>query len=262
VASKTILFNQLTRERLRELAPSAMVVLPVGATEQHGPHLPVGTDAIAVERISRDAASRASEQIPILVAPTLFYGSSHHHLPFGGTMSIKTETYLQVVKDLVESLITSGFRRAFVLNGHGGNHELIQLAVRDLALQHAVSLAAASYWDIAMETLRTREELRDFLIPGHASCFETSLIMALHSELVQEPRPHRDTDPTTRPSTKIRHEYHGFLERIDGYTDSPANASAELGRIYLEMCSSAVSNAFVSFYRETDEFGILKNREP
>src|SRR5262245_30869203 len=234
-----------------------MVVLPIGATEQHGPHLPVGTDAMAVEHVARTAAAVASEQIPILVAPTLFYGSSHHHLPFGGTMSISTETYYRVVRELVESLITSGFRRAFVLNGHGGNNELMQLVVRDLALQHKVSLASACYWDIAMSSLRPREELSGYLVPGHAGSFETSLILALQPDCVQEPRPARDADPTTRPVTAIRHEYHGFLPRIDGFTDSPATASAEFGRQYLEIVVGAVSEAFVSFYQETEALGVL-----
>jgi creatinine amidohydrolase len=257
VAAASRLFNELTREQLREQAPKAMVVLPMGATEQHGPHLPVGTDAFAVERVAREAASEASGQVPILVAPTLFYGSSHHHLPFGGTMSIQTETYYRVVRDLVESLITCGFGRVFVLNGHGGNHELIQIVVRDLALQFQVSLAAASYWDIAMDALRSHEELQTFRIPGHAGTFETSLIMALHPTTVQEPRPHRDSDPTTMPSSNIRHEYHGFLPNIDGYTDSPANASADLGLDYLSRVVTAVSEAFVSFYEETEKLGVL-----
>jgi creatinine amidohydrolase len=262
VAAVSRLFNELTREQLRELAPTAMVVLPVGATEQHGPHLPVGTDAMAVERIARDAASDANQQVPIIVAPTLSFGSSHHHLPFGGTMSIQSETYYRLVRDLVESLITCGFRRVFVLNGHGGNHELIQIVVRDLALQYQVSLAAASYWNIATDALKSRNELHDVLIPGHAGTFETSLIMALRAELVHEPRPHRETDPTTRPSTPIRHEYHGFLSRIEGFTDSPTDGSDELGRLYLEAVTSAVSEAFVSFYQETDWLGILNQGEP
>jgi creatinine amidohydrolase len=261
VATASRMFNELTREQLREMAPTAMVVLPEGATEQHGPHLPVGTDAMAVEQIARDAASAASQQIPVIVAPILYFGSSHHHLPFGATMSIQTETYYRVVRDLVESLITCGFRRVFVLNGHGGNHELVQLVVRDLALRYQVSLAAASYWDVAMDALRSREELRAFLIPGHAGTFETSLIMALYPELVQEPRPLRDRDPTTRPSSNIRHEYHGFLPSIDGFTDSPANGTAEMGRFYLATVASAVSEAFVSFYRETERLGRLKKHD-
>src|SRR6266536_2260558 len=108
----SLLFEEHTRTELRALAPDALLVLPVGATEQHGPHLPVG-----------------------------------------GTLSLGTETYYHVLSDLCESLITSGFRRIFILNGHGGNNELIQLVVRDLALKHSAFLAAASYWIVAWDGL-------------------------------------------------------------------------------------------------------------
>lgn len=113
-----------------------------------------------------------------------------------------------------------------------------------------------------MDALRSRDELRAFLIPGHAGSFETSLIMALRPELVQEPRPQRDNDPTTRPASGMRHEYHGFLPRIAGYTDSPATGTAELGRLYLEAVTSAVSEAFVSFYRTTEGLELLNHEEP
>src|SRR5262245_57960406 len=147
------LFEELTREELRSIAPDALVILPVGAVEQHGPHLPVGTDYFVVERIARAAATELAKDIPALVAPTMPFGSSHHHFPFGGTLSLSTETYYRVLYDLAESLIVDGFRRIFMLNGHGGNHELIQLVARDLALKHAAHLAAASYWTIAWDAL-------------------------------------------------------------------------------------------------------------
>ena len=145
-----VLFEELTRVALRELAPEALAVWPVGATEQHGPHLPVGTDAMHAEWVAREAAARAAAQLTVVVAPTLRIGSSAHHLPFGGTMSLPTETYHRVIRAGVESLVTDGFRRVFVVNGHGGNHELIQLAVRDLALELPdVHLAAGSWWAMA-----------------------------------------------------------------------------------------------------------------
>ncbi|HEX5692471.1 MAG TPA: creatininase family protein, partial [Roseiflexaceae bacterium] len=149
----SLLFDEHTREELRALAPTTLLVLPVGATEQHGPHLPVATDRLAVEHIARAAAQEAAAQIPVLVAPTLPFGSSHHHIPFGGTLSLGTETYYRVLVDLAESLIASGFRRIFILNGHGGNSELIQLAARDVALKHPAHLAAAPYWTIAWDAL-------------------------------------------------------------------------------------------------------------
>ncbi len=98
-----LLFHEFTRTELRALAPNALVVLPTGAIEQHGPHLPVGTDFFAVEHVARTAAAEAAAQIPVLVTPTMPFGSSHHHLPFGGTMSLSTETYFRVIFDLAET---------------------------------------------------------------------------------------------------------------------------------------------------------------
>src|SRR5438034_9863512 len=126
-----LLLHEFTRTELAALAPDALLVLPTGAIEQHGPHLPIGTDFFAVEHVTRTAAAEAAAQIPVLVTPTMPFGSSHHHLPFGGTMSLSTETYYRVIYELAESLIVSGFRRMFIVNGHGGNNELIQLVARD-----------------------------------------------------------------------------------------------------------------------------------
>src|SRR5262245_39354742 len=142
-----LLLEEMTRVEARSAAAGgALLVWPLGAIEQHGPHLPVGTDTITIESLTRRAAERAAQPLPIVVAPTLPFGSSHHHVPFGGTMSLGSEAYYRIVCELTESLIQSGFHRLFLVNGHGGNHELLQLVARDLALKHPISIAAASYW--------------------------------------------------------------------------------------------------------------------
>jgi creatinine amidohydrolase len=250
MTDRSIFFNELTRDDLRALAPDAVALLPVGATEQHGPHLPVGTDHFAVEQIAREAARRVANDLPIVVTPTLPFGSSHHHLPFGGTLSLGTETYYRVISDLVDSLLTDGFRRVFVLNGHGGNNELIQLAVRDLALAREADLAAASYWTVAWDELVRLETHRYGRFPGHAGAFETSVVLALRPELVREPRPHRDDVPawTPNPAPPYRLERHGSWQAIDGYTDSPDRGDADRGRAYLDAIATAVGRALSEFY--------------
>jgi len=195
-----LLLQELTRGEIRAIAATTMVVLPVGAVEQHGPHLPTGTDFFVVEHLARMATTEAARDVPVVVAPTLPFGSSHHHLPFGGTLSLGTELYYRVVYDLVESLISSGFRKCFILNGHGGNSELVQLVARDLALKHPVHVAAASYWSIARDAFAALGDVTDVRIPGHAGAFETSLIMALRPELVARKLPHREIDATRLPS--------------------------------------------------------------
>ena len=248
--SPRILLHEITREEAARRAPGALAVLPVGATEQHGPHLPLGTDFLIVEHVTRAAAQEARASIDVLVAPTFQIGSSHHHLPFGGTISLSTERYYGALRDMTETLIQSGFRRIFIVNGHGGNHELIQLVIRDLALRHACNLAAASYWDLAREPLAEHApDLRQRL-PGHAGVFETSLIMALRPELVANPLPHRSPEElarTTVPPAPFRAERHGFWKSIDGYTDSPDQASAERGQRFLEIVVAAVAAELVRF---------------
>lgn len=243
------LFAELNREQLRELAPRALAVLPLGATEQHGPHLATGTDFMTVESIAREAAGGLS--IPVVVTPVLPFGSSDHHLIFGGTMSLATETYYRVLRELVESLVTDGFRHIFLLNGHGGNHELAQLAARDVALKHPVNAAAGSYWVIAWDALVAAGAHRGRGLPGHAGDFETSVMLSLRPDLEPGPLPHRDSPPDTDPrafARPYRNERHGFWRDINGHTDSPDQATAEKGAEFRRIVVAEVARAFSEFF--------------
>lgn len=246
------LFAELNRTQLAAAAADSLVVLPVGATEQHGPHLPVGTDYFTVEAISREAAARASADIPVIVAPALPFGSSDHHLMYGGTLSLSTETYYRVLKELVDSLVTDGFTRIFIVNGHGGNHEVIQLAARDVALHRPARVAAGSYWQIAWDALIAAGAHKQRWLPGHAGDFETSMMLSLRPDIVPEDRPHRDDVADTDPRAfqqPFRHERHGFWKDINGFTDSPDRATREKGDRDREAVVSALAQAFVAFYR-------------
>ena len=166
-------------------------------------------------------------------------------------MSLSTKTYYRTVYDLTESLITGGFRRIFILNGHGGNHELVQLVARDLALKHPVNVAAGSYWTIAWDALIEAQAHASGRFPGHAGVYETSQVLALHPELVRQPLPHRDGvaagDP--RGFSPYRREIHGFWQEINGFTDSPDRADAGKGAAYLRAAAHAVAAALVEFYQ-------------
>jgi creatinine amidohydrolase len=247
-------WNELTRDELSELLPTSVVVLPTAATEQHGPHLATGHDAFMVSHIAADAADaaqRAGAEQSIVVAPCLAFGSSAHHLPFGGTLSLRTETYSHVVRDLVESMLTVGARKILLLNGHGGNAELNQLVARDVAIawsaSEPVAIAAASYWDIARGSLSGDARLAGFRHPGHAGLFETATMLALDPSRVREPRPERDDDPSQAAVIPgMRLEMTGWWKSFDGYTDSPAKATAELGDIILEHVISDVAEGLIA----------------
>lgn len=248
---KSLYIADYSREELQQLAPSALVVLPLGATEQHGPHLPVGTDFYIVEHLAREAASTVSDEFPTLVAPVLAFGSSDHHLPFGGTLSLTTVTYYGVLCDLLRSLAISGFRRLFLLNGHGGNHELAQLAARDVALTHDLVIGAASYWTLAWDALVAMDAHKSARLPGHAGRFETSVMMALRGQYVGSELPFRADPPDSDPKSAYgayRLERHSYWRSIEGYSDSPSTAAAELGEKYLSVLIEGVANALREFY--------------
>lgn len=252
---------ELTRQDAARLAPECVLVLPIGSTEQHGPHLPAGTDALHAEWVSWRAAEAAAAEadVAVVVAPTLAYGSSEHHLPFGATLSLDTETLHRVLLSLGRTAAASGFRNLFVLNGHGGNHEIAQTAVRDLALQQPLHAAAGSWWQIAWDELVAAGAADHGRLPGHSGAFETAAVRAIAPHLVDEAavppgKDHTPTDPRAA-QPPWRTELHGSWLAIDGWSDDPGRGDAATGRRFLHIAATAVARAFVTFHRSATAAG-------
>jgi len=164
---------------------STVVILPVGATEQHGVHLPLKVDAYIVRRLADKVASRAFCRQQVLVTPTLCFGCSEHHLSFAGTISLRHETFMDVLEDIISSLYRGGARRFLILNGHGGNYAALSCVVQKLQARLPILLSLCSWWNMARDSLsklRTSEPGG----AGHAGEIETSLMMYLAPHLVEE----------------------------------------------------------------------------
>lgn len=252
------LFAEHNREDIKALAAmGGVAIVPIGAIEQHGPHLPVWTDTLCVEHITRAASKQVSTSIPLLVTPTLPFGSSDHHLPFGGTISLDTKVLLDVLMNIGRSLNKTGFRKIMFVNGHGGNHEIFQLAARDLALQLNIHAAAASWWSAAWSRLRTTAAFDYGRVPGHAGAFETAIVKAIAPDLVKSDAPASlwpDKDsPTKRESwiAPVRTELAGSWIKMNGYGDNPGTIPDELGKEMLQMSIDAVAEAIENFYSAT-----------
>src|SRR3954454_21326462 len=114
------------------------VVVALGATEQHGPHMPLATDAL----IGDEMAKAVADRIDAFVAPTVRVGCSSHHLDFPGTLSFEDETFHAIVRDLVRSLARGGFRRVILLPTHGGNFAPLAAAVDKLGEIEGVKIVA------------------------------------------------------------------------------------------------------------------------
>jgi creatinine amidohydrolase len=248
--SGSLALVELTRVRLAEVAPAAVLVLPFGAVEQHGPHLPFGTDFLVVDAVARRAAEHAGREVAVVLAPTVPYGSSDHHLDVGGALSFSMEAFERCARDLLASAEVSGFRRVFVVNGHGGNDQLLRVAAQAAAGGARLAVGGGSYWTLAFAELE-RILPQPSLIPGHAGRFETSLALALAAR--------GTTAAPARAGWAVEgakpywHAEQASWKRIDGYTDDPSEGSAEEGTACLDAIVAAVAACIVDFHRSAHE---------
>jgi creatinine amidohydrolase len=197
-------WQELTSEELAVAAGAgAVVVIAVGATEQHGPHLPVGTDSMCAQALAGQAAELAAASgVTVVVAPPVWVGYSRDHDGFPGTLGIGHRTLSLLLVDLGRGVLASGFSRLLYLNGHGGNDRLLYYVLRDVQDSAGVpsALAAVSYWRLAADALAATRETG----PGgmaHACELETSLMLHHHPSLV---RMERATDERAAEYSRFR----------------------------------------------------------
>lgn len=162
-----------------------VAVIPVGAFEQHGHHLPLMVDAHMAGTVSEAAAARAqSKGAKIVVTPTVWTGYSPHHMDFPGSITLDDDSFSAVVGQVARSLSHHGFRRIAIINGHGGNMNLIRNLTQTLFYEHGLRTAAASYWDFALADIAEwRRSERGGIM--HACEMETALMLATRPDLVQ-----------------------------------------------------------------------------
>jgi creatinine amidohydrolase len=222
------------REQLGVSLPEALVLLPIGATEQHGPHLATGTDALLATEVTRRAAELAHERSgrPLILAPALPFGASDHHLMHGATLSLTAETLLAVLLDLCRSVVTDGGRRLLIVNGHGGNTGICHAAAAAASVRHELAVAHLDYWQVADD------------VPGHAGEFETSLMLGIDPGFSAERKP-RDEVPEMPGVAGVSVHSAAVWRDLGGYTGRPENASAEYGKEALDRIAAALADRIV-----------------
>lgn len=178
----TTVFDSLALER-------AIAVLPVAATEQHGPHLPLSVDADLAHGIIDAALAHLPADSPALFLPVQAIGYSPEHASFAGTLTLKAETVIRVWTEVAESVAASGVKKLLIFNTHGGNVGLLDVVARDLRARLGLLVYTASWFNLPLlsadgEDVSARFSAQEHRFGVHAGQIETAMMLALKPELV------------------------------------------------------------------------------
>lgn len=254
-----LLLADLSAPETRELLPGIeLVLIPVGAHEQHGPNIAVSTDTVSADALCRASAALAGPRVA--VAPAIPWGISWHHMRFAGAISLRPDTLIALLEDIVGSLHAHGFRRFLVVNGHGGNSAAIATAIEQIKQQTGVPLIAAIF-GYALISEQARALLPDGAI-GHGGADEAAVVMAVDPRLGKA---HAFTGPDLTgqqsESAALLRTYGGLLARRydevtrNGVTGDATLATPELGRQILDGAARRLMEIIEVLMREDNNSG-------
>jgi creatinine amidohydrolase/Fe(II)-dependent formamide hydrolase-like protein len=225
-----------------QLERSPKVIVPVGATEQHGPHAPFGTDSLLATEVS----VRLARRIDALVAPALAYGVSGDHRGYAGVPFVSPVTMTSLVQDVVVSLAEGGFREVILVNGHYTNIVVLSAAIMEIGNRLPAGTIAFpfNYWDALPP-----EQLAEYLgseVGLHANIGETSAVMAVDESLVDlglavREYPAFPVQPTPAMVSAYFFSARGTLPRASrsGVWGDPSGSTVELGHRFLDQIEEA-----------------------
>lgn len=222
----------MTSKQIVDLLRSQEIdlILPLGACEQHGHHLPLSTDQIIAEELAVRVADVVGDAV---IAPSIPVGVSGHHLRFGGTATIAPSTYIDQITDIISSFALHGFRTTYLVTGHAGNCGSMQTITEKYTDDEVVSF---DDWPIQRAIIHEVAEdlgLDPETVGTHAGHFETSIILLLRPDLVNEQFYQAGfIGPSSEASAKLQSSGMHTLSEI-GVIGDPTGATAHAGELYL-----------------------------
>ncbi|MEN6524056.1 MAG: creatininase family protein [Anaerolineaceae bacterium] len=205
-----------------------LVVFPIGSNEQHGPHLPMGTDTIILEAVVQGIRKQLTADDPVVFAPALPLGKSPEHLEFTGTISLRATTLIAILEDIVASMQKHGVKKIVFLNSHGGNTALLTSLAFDLRYTYKMDIYSLNFWNNDLIDAEIMAQIiPDLPYPEiHAASMETSLLLYLRPELVGE-IPHDFKPKRPFPAMNFGWATQDLFE--NGVIGDPRQSSSEHG---------------------------------
>jgi creatinine amidohydrolase len=247
-------WSRLKARELKQLAErNAIVLIPVGATEQHGPHLPVQVDARLATEVTLRAARRVAVHEPVVVAPTIWCGLSEHHMDLGGTITLDFATFHALFRGICGSIVRHGFKRLYIVNGHGGNTAALQVITGELTLELDATIGCSTYWSLDEQGIAALLDRQKNIL--HAGEAETSMMLALVPELINTDELSQMHGPVVLTASGIAgvdagaYRWRRISSRsLNGVIGDAATASAEKGERLLDTIAESLA-------------GVLRNKE-
>jgi len=225
-------WNELTSDELAQLPKDATVILfPIGSIEVHGNHLPLGTDSMVIQRIAESAAER---EPPALVLPTLDYAYVNENAHFPGIVTLSAKTLISIVEEICDEVGRNGFKKIILLNGHGGNNQILRAIQRGL-LRRKRDYITYMYVEPWGPIQKEIQELAKGAAIDHACEIETSTALYLIGDLVKMDKVTHEASlgSTDVPSTvKTQVSFQSYC--LEGYIGDPRRATKDKGRILVE----------------------------
>lgn len=243
-----ILLGEMTRKEVEEyLKKGNKVIVPSGAVEQHGLHLPILTDTI----IPMEVARRVALEINAVVAPPLSYGLSQVHSGFKGSAWLTLKTYIGVIEDICVSLAENGFKRIIFLNGHYDNELAMYVALKDIAgtdkVPRDTRIMAFSYWNALPPEIG--DKYLGFNAGWHSNIGETSAVLAIRPDLVdmknakpEWPTMAKDSMLVFSVITDAKGAWKKLAPKVGVWGD-PTKATKEAGEEFLQQISKSIVKA-------------------
>ena len=243
---------------------NTVIVLPVGAIEQHGPHMPCAVDSIVAAGVVGAALARLPAEIPAYALPVITYGKSDEHIHFPGTVTLTGELLLHTIQEVGESVYRAGFRKLIMVNAHGGQYQPLEMAARELRLRHGdFMVIPRSAWSVKFDSSFMPEQERQ--LGMHAGHGETALLMQLAPETLRMERAEAHYPPPfpcpTLSSTRPAAAWSARDFGPSGVIGNPTGATPEQGAQLLEQLSSQWAQAITEVHqarwveREVDTWG-------